>query len=113
MGFVSRSLADLEVADDISFLFATRYGIERELRRLARERQLEVGGRRVGGMQLSRALVQAGVIDPPLDNAIRDVYSVSSAGVHAEDVTAKQVGFVREVAPQLIGALRAIRGAAV
>jgi hypothetical protein len=61
---------------------------------------------------LSRALVQAGVIDPPLDHAIREVYSVSSAGVHAGDITANQVGFVREVGPQLIGALRAIRGGA-
>jgi hypothetical protein len=105
--------ADLAVADDISFLFAARYGIERELRRLARERQLEVGVRHVGGMQLSRTLVQAGVIDPPLDHAIREVYAVSSAGVHAEDVTDAQVGFVRDVSPQLIGALRAIRRAVV
>ena len=105
--------ADLAVPDDISFLFAARYGIERELRRLARERQLEVGARHVGGVLLSRALAQVGVIDPPLDHAIREVYSVSSAGVHAGDVTANQVGFVREVGPQLIGALRAIRGGAV
>ncbi len=105
--------ADLAVPDDISFLFAARYGIERELRRLARERQLEVGARHVGGVLLSRALAQVGVIDPPLDHAIREVYSVSSAGVHAGDVTPNQVGFVREVGPQLIGALRAIRGGAV
>ncbi len=105
--------ADLAVPDDISFLFATRYGIQRELRRLARARQLDADARRVGGMLLSRALVQAGVIEPPLDHAIREVYSVSSAGVHAEDVTANQVGFVREIGPQLIGALRAIRGRTV
>ena len=62
--------ADLGVSDDISFLFAVRYGIERELRRLARERQLGIGVRRVGITQLSKALVLAGVIEPPLDHAI-------------------------------------------
>lgn len=101
---------DLSVTDDISFLFTVRYGIERELRRLTRERQLEV--RRVGIAQLSRALVQAGVIEPPFDHAIREVYAISSAGVHAEDVTHAQVEFVRDVGPQLIGALRAIRSGA-
>jgi hypothetical protein len=103
-------LDDLAVPDDISILFATRYGIERELRRLARDRQLDVGLRGVGVVQLSRTLVQAGVIDLPLDHAIREVYWVSFAGVHAEDFTAAQVGFVRKAGPQLIAALRAIRG---
>lgn len=104
--------ADLAVPDDIASLFATRYGIERELRRLARERQIDVGGRHAGGMLLSRALVHAGVIDPALNHAIREVYSASSAGVQAEGVTAAQVAFVREVGPQLIGALRALSGTA-
>ncbi len=102
--------ADLAVSDDIAFLFATRHGLERELRRLAQERQLDVGLRRVGGVQLSRVLAQAGVIGEALDLAIREVYAVSSAGVHAEDVSEAQVAFVRDVGPQLIAALRALRG---
>ena len=103
--------ADLAVSDDVAFLFATRHGLERELRRLARERQLDVSIRRVGGLQLSRALAQAGVIEPALDHVIREVYAVSSAGVHAEEVSAPQVALVRDVGPQLIATLRALRGA--
>lgn len=112
-GHPTARTAEVAVTDDVAFLFATRYGIERELRRLARERQLDLSLRRVGGMQLSRALAEAGVIGPALDRAIRDVYAVSSAAIHAEDVTHAQIAFVRDVGPQLVGALRAIGGAAV
>jgi hypothetical protein len=104
---------DLQVTDDVAFLFAVRYAIERELRRLARERQLDIPTRRVAGMQLLRALAQAEAIEPSLDQAIREVYAVSSAAIHSDDVSPAQVGFVREVGPQLVGALRIINGAAV
>jgi hypothetical protein len=104
---------DFQVSDDVAFLFGVRYAIERELRRLARERQIEVPPRRMGGIQLSRALSEAEVIEPGLTNAIREVYSVSSAAIHAEDVSQAKVSFVREVGPQLVGALRVIGGTAV
>lgn len=99
---------DLQVPKDAMLLFATRFNVERELRRIARQRDLDIGLRRVAGMQLSRALVQAGVIEPSLDRAIREVYAVSSAGVHAEDVTPAQAAFVRDVASELVGTLKAI-----
>jgi hypothetical protein len=101
---------DLAVDNNVALLFAARYGIEKELRRLARERELDLPLKRAGAMQISRALTQTGVIEPQLDHAIREVYAVSSAAVHAEDVSDAQVSFVREVGPELIGALRAISG---
>ena len=104
---------DLQVSDDVAFLFGVRYAIERELRRLARERQLEVPPRRMGGIQLSRLLTQAEVIEPALDHAMREVYAVSSAAIHAEDVSQAKVSFVREVGPQLVAALLVIGGSAV
>jgi hypothetical protein len=104
--------AVVKVSEDVMFLFATRYGLERELRQLAQERNLEIGRQRTGGLQLSRALVRAGIIAEPLDNAIREVYAVSSAAVHAEDITDAQVKFVRDVGPQLVAALQALRKAA-
>ena len=101
--------ADLRVPDDVTFLFDTRFGIERELRRLARERRLDINMQRVAGIQLLRALVQAGVLEVSLERGIRNVYSICSAAIHGEDVTPTQVSFVKDVGPQLIGALRAIR----
>jgi hypothetical protein len=67
----------------------------------------------MGGIQLSRVLSEAGVIEPGLTNAIREMYSVSSPAIHAEDVSQPKVSFVREVGPQLVGALRVIGGTAV
>ncbi|HEY1307274.1 MAG TPA: DUF4136 domain-containing protein [Vicinamibacterales bacterium] len=100
--------ADLGVDDDAQFLFSVRHAIERELRRLAQERQLDLPTRRIAGMQLTRALTQAGVLEPNIEHAIREVYSVASPAIHAEPVTPAQVGFVRDVGPSLVGALRAI-----
>lgn len=105
--------ADLQVSDDVMFMFGVRYAIERELRRLARERKIDVASRRLVGIQLSRVLTQAEVIDPALDHAMREVYAVSSAAVHAVDVSPAQVGFVREVGPELVAALRVLGGGAV
>jgi hypothetical protein len=56
-------------------------------------------------LQSVRALAQAAVIEPALDGAIREVYAVSSAAIHAEDVSQAQVNFVREVGPQLLATL--------
>ena len=99
------------VSEDVMFLFSTRYGLEKELRRLAESLNLELARARVGGIQLLRALAQKGAIDPNLQNAIREVYAVSSVAVHAEDITEAQVKFVRDVGPQLVGALQALRTA--
>jgi hypothetical protein len=101
---------DFQVSGDVAFLFGVRYAIERELRRLARERQLGVPFNRMGVSQLSRALAQAEVIELPLDHAIREVYAVSSAAIHAEQVDQPQISFVREVGPELVAALRAVSG---
>jgi hypothetical protein len=105
--------ADLAVSNDIQFLFVVRHAIERELRRIASERQLELPMRRIAGMQLVRALAQAGIIEPSLEHAIREVYAVASPAIHAESVTPAQVAFVRDVGPPLVAALRAIGGVAL
>jgi hypothetical protein len=55
-----------------------------------------------------QALAEAGVIDPRIASAIRDVYAVASLSVHVETVSPAQIAFVRDVATELIAALRAI-----
>jgi hypothetical protein len=97
------------VDDDVVFLFRTRRDLEIELRRIVRERDLQLHDRAMAGIQLSRLLMQAEVLEPQLLHAIREVYSICSPAVHGEDVTAAQIAFVREVGPGLIQALRSAR----
>lgn len=100
---------DVQVSGDVNYLFATRFNIESELRRLASRTQGHgVNGRPQPIHILSRALVDSGLLDARLGNAIREVYSVCSPAIHGEPVTEAQVSFVRDVAPELIAALRAI-----
>lgn len=100
----------LAVSDDIALLFATRYHIETELRRVATGREI---GATIRGpapvILLSRSLVESGLLSPKLGNAIREVYSVCSPAIHGKEVSAAQVAFVRDVGPELISALRAIQ----
>ena len=99
---------EVQVSADVSYLFATRFNIESELRRLASRTGARTSGRPQPVYALSRALVDSGLLDARLGNAIREVYSVCSPAIHGEPVTEAQVSFVRDVAPELIAALRAI-----
>jgi hypothetical protein len=101
-------VAAVDVPEDVSFLFETRYAIERELDRLARSREIRVSDNRTSVLRLNKSLVEAGVIDPTLENAIREVYSVCSAAIHGRHVTPAQVKFVKDVEPGLIAALRSM-----
>lgn len=101
--------AQVAVPQDVSFLFATRYNLEKELRRIGEARQFNGESRRPApAIHLARALVQAELLEPRLSHAIREVYSVCSPAIHGEPVTEAQMAFVRDVGPELIGALRAI-----
>jgi len=99
----------LRVSDDVSFLFATRYHIEQEIRRIVSSRELTPASRRpLPIFQLSRMLAEAGLIEPGLEHAIREVYAVCSPAVHGESVSDAQVAFAKDVGPELVAALRAI-----
>lgn len=101
--------AQVHVPQDVELLFATRYNLEKELRRIGESRKLTgMMGRPLPAMQLTRQLVATGLLEPPLANAIREVYSVCSPAVHGEPVTDAQVAFVRDIGPSLIAALKAI-----
>jgi len=108
-GRPSTAPREMQVSEDVQFLFATRYHLESELRRLATRTQVGVAARRPQPVfVLSRALVEAGLLDARLGNAIREVYSVCSPAIHGEAVTEAQVSFVRDVASELVAALRSI-----
>ncbi len=96
------------VSKEVGLLFATRYNLEKELRRISETRQLMGEARRVSPQQLIRELSHAGLLESRLANAIREVYSVCTPAIHGESVTQAQVTFVQDVSPGLITALRAI-----
>lgn len=109
-GGVARPQEEAPVLGDaVGLLFHTRYNMERELRRIAKGRDLVRDSLRpYPPMQIARLLEQADLLDSRLVSAIRDVYAITSRGIHAEEVSAAQVNFVREVAPGLLAALRAL-----
>ena len=98
------------VSDDAVFLFKTRYQIERELRRIATGRGLIPPGQRLYQPPhlLANALVEWGLLSERLGNAVREVYAVCSAGIHGEDISEKQVSFVKDVGGELVSALQSI-----
>ena len=99
----------LRISDDVSFLFATRYNIERELRRISYTRDIAPTSRRpVPIFQLSRMLAETGLIEPRLEHAIREVYAICSPAIHGEPVSEAQVAFAKDVGPELVAALKAI-----
>jgi hypothetical protein len=96
-------------SSDDQFLWSARVELEREMRRIVRQRELTpYGPKVVGPMDLPNLLVRAELIPPEMGGAIRETYSICSKSLHSETVTASQVSFVRDVAPKLIGALKAI-----
>jgi len=97
----------IDVPEDVSFLFSVRYGIERELRRIWEQRFDRRPVRTIS--QIVSLLAESELIDPRLANVIRDVYAVCSEAVHANQVTDNQVSFVRDIAPKLMASLRAMQ----
>jgi len=100
---------EVQIGDDVQFLFAARHNIEKELRRLWDSRISDETRRRPPTItEMVGTLIKTQVIDPGLGGAIREVYSVCSPAIHGEPVTEPQVKFVRDVAPELIATLRDI-----
>lgn len=101
--------AILDVPEDVAYLFKARYEIERELRRIWRHQiQGDEGRRPLPTFHIVRTLASEGLLDPRLANIVREVYSVASPAIHGEPVTEAKLAFVRDVAPELIAALKAI-----
>ena len=71
--------------------------------------QFEEVRRPIPVFQIARILANEGLLDPRLANVVREVYAVASPAVHGEPVSEAKIAFVRDVAPELISALKAIR----
>lgn len=105
---IEEPAADLSVSEEISLLFATRYNIEKELRRMWASQQPEPQSRQPPAVDIIAYWLVA-MRDKELGQAIRQVISVCSAGIHGEPVTDAQVSFVKDVGPKLVAALRTMK----
>jgi hypothetical protein len=100
---------ELTVADDTQFLFAVRYAIENELRRIFNVRwESLVKQGYLTIPQMLRELFDLRKIDPQIHDAIREVNAICSAAIHGKTVSEKAINFVRDVAPGLVASLRAV-----
>ena len=108
---------DFQISDDVQYLFSVRLGLERELRRIwdstlregwVHDARATQSRRYQSIARMTDNLVRAEILRPELGSALREVYAVCSPAVHGEDTSEAQVSFVRDVAPGLITALRAI-----
>lgn len=109
IGKIAQEFKELVVTEDVQYLFATRYNLERELLRI---RDSRVGPQairmHVPISKLIQMLVEAEVIDPRLGNIVKEVYAVCSPAIHGERVSDSQNKFVKDIAPELISTLRSI-----
>jgi hypothetical protein len=100
---------EISVDDKVNYLFAARYNIERELRKLAEpylgdnERFRHFPIHKVVDLLIGKEVLNA-----HLGHVIREIYSVCSPAVHGEEVSENQYNFVRDTAPEVLGTLKAI-----
>ncbi len=100
---------EVEVGDDVAYLFKVRYQIDRELRRIwDRRMEANVFRRPRSVAEMASILESEGFIESRVVHVIRQVYSVASPAIHGEQASEAKVAFVRDVAPGLIGTLRAL-----
>jgi hypothetical protein len=56
-----------------------------------------------------QSLVSAGVLTPQLADLVEDVYAISSAVIHGDDASPKQIAYAKDIVPGVLAALRDVR----
>ena len=97
------------VPESNQFLFATRFRIENELRRIW---EYSIGSqqerRKTSVTHILRDLTDNRIITKDVYYPLREVIAIANYGIHGEDVSEKQVDFVKDIAPKLIATLEEI-----
>ena len=99
---------NLNISDDVQFLFGVRYNIEKELRRLSAKFLDESRARPV--IMILRMLVEQNLITPNQHKVIRNLYSIASPAIHGDEerLTVAEIHFAKEIAPGIIDELKKI-----
>ncbi|MGO1058001.1 hypothetical protein ACTL32_02590 [Planococcus sp. FY231025] len=86
--------------------FAIRYLLEKEIRRIAVDHISDPNKKPV--LQLVKTLSQQGIFEPNMLNAILEVWSITSAAMHGEDIGEADENFVESVGQPLLHRLKGI-----
>lgn len=108
-GLEKTKYPDLDVSDEVKFLFSVRYQIEKEIRRIWDEIYFGNNKRRFSVLGMMRELSGAGIIDRDYTGIIIEIIRICNPAIHGEDFSEKQVDFARKMAPELITLLKSIK----
>lgn len=110
LGLNKKEIKDthFNVSENVNYLFAVRYTMEKELMRLNGKYLEEDRPRPV--MMLTPKLVELGILTPSQHKAIRNIYSITAPAIHGDDnrMTLAEIDFVKQIAPGLIDELQKI-----
>lgn len=102
------SLGQLVGADNSLALAKLRIDIERELRRIAYDNQIDVGTRPLGVLSLARELIAKEVLPAAWLETLREITSVCNQAIHGAEVPNDMAASVVRVGGQLLERLRLV-----
>lgn len=92
------------------FLFASRYRIENELRRIWEQSIGNSELRRTTPLiKLLKDLIDNSIISNEIYHPLREVIAITNFGIHGEVITENQFAFVKDIAPKLIATLEEVK----
>ena len=93
---------NFNVSEDVNYLFAVRYTMEKEIRRLMLKHFDDE--RPKPFMMILPKLVEEGILTPAVHKVIRNLYSITTPAIHGDDskVTMAEINFVKQIAPGLL-----------
>ena len=103
------SAGQLVGADNALALARLRMDIERELRRLAYEVQIDLSARPVGVVGLAHELVDKQALPATLLEALQQIVNVCHKGIHGDEVSDEVTAAVVRVGGQLLERLQSYR----
>jgi hypothetical protein len=86
--------------------FAIRYLLEKEIRRIAVNHISDPNKKPI--LQLVKTIGQQGVFEPDMQNAILEVWSITSGAMHGEEVGEADESFVQSIGLPLLQRLKGI-----
>ncbi len=106
---MTESSSQIDLPEQTSYLFGVRYSIEKELTRIYDTRIPIRPPFREPLYIKVKALTEAGLISPQLQNVVLQLYSICNPAIHGQQVSEEKIKFVKDIAPNLIASLKAIK----
>ncbi|MEN5057614.1 hypothetical protein [Sphingobacterium kitahiroshimense] len=99
---------NFDISNEVQFLFAMRYNIEKEIRRIFNKFFDEDRTKPV--LLLLPKFVELGLISQSQHKVIRNLYSIASPAIHGEEqkLTFAEIEFAKQISPGIIEELKKI-----